>query len=143
MNIIQSLKQHLINQNLQINQPTTLLAIQNFEQKYSVKLPQVFKEYFIFFNGTGDGNFGDEGFSFFSLDEFRPVQQLKWHEDFPYSNCFVFSEYLLWINAYAVKLDEYGNELGIYEICNKNNKVCNNFEEFISAVMKNDFDILP
>jgi hypothetical protein len=41
---------------------------------------------------------------------------------------FVFSEFLLWITAYAVKLDEYGNELGNYEICNIHDKVCHCFE---------------
>lgn len=45
--VIQKLKQHFINQNLRINQPTTLLEIIKFEQKYEVKLPQIFKEYFI------------------------------------------------------------------------------------------------
>ena len=74
--IIEKLKQHFINQNLRINQPTTLLEILKFEQKYEVKLPQIFKEYFILFNGTGEANFSDEGYSFFSLTEFRPTKDL-------------------------------------------------------------------
>ncbi len=45
--VIEKLKQHFINQNLRINQPATLLKIIKFEQKYEVKLPQIFKEYFI------------------------------------------------------------------------------------------------
>ncbi|MDR6540412.1 hypothetical protein ABIC56_000956 [Acinetobacter bereziniae] len=140
--VIQKLKQHFINQNLRINQPTTLLEIIKFEQKYEVKLPQIFKEYFILFNGTGEANFGDEGYSFFSLTEFKPTKDLKGLENFPHANCFVFSEFLLWITAYAVKLDEYGNELGIYEICNTYNKVCNDFEEFILLIMNSDLATL-
>ncbi|EPH37954.1 hypothetical protein L291_4159 [Acinetobacter guillouiae MSP4-18] len=46
------------------------------------------------------------------------------------------------MTAYAVKLDEHGNEFGIYEICNTHNKVCNSFEEFISMMMTNDCDHL-
>jgi hypothetical protein len=140
--VIQKLKQHFINQNIRINQPTTLLETLKFEQKYGVRLPQIFKEYFIFFNGTGEANFGDEGYSFFSLAEFRPVKDLKGIENFPHANCFVFSEFLLWMTAYALKLDEHGNEFGIYEICNTHNKVCNSFEEFISMMMTNDCDHL-
>ena len=46
------------------------------------------------------------------------------------------------MTAYAVKLDEHGNEFGIYEICNTHNKVCNSFEEFILLIMKGDLEIL-
>lgn len=137
MTLIQQLKHHLINQNLKINSPVTLLQVEQFERKYHIKFPEVLKEYFLIFNGTGEANFGDEGFSFFSLDEFRPVQNFKSLEGFKIKNCFVFSEYLLWVSGYAIQLDLNGNDLGVYEICNLQEKVCDGFEEFIRKVIQN------
>lgn len=134
MKIIAELKQHYLQQGLQINKPATQLEIDNFEQIYQVRLPEILKAYFLIFNGTGEANFGDEGFSFFSLDEFKPVQQFEGLEDFPQKNCFVFSEYLLWMSAYAIALDGLGNDLGIYEICNSEQKVFQRFEDFLKEV---------
>jgi len=142
MNIIEEFKEYLLKQNLEIKEPATLIEVEQFEQQYKLKLPQILKAYFTLCNGSGEMNCNNEGFSFFTLAEFRPIKDLKGIENFPHANCFVFSEFLLWMTAYAVKLDEYGNELGIYEICNTHNKVCNSFEEFILLIMKDDLEIL-
>ena len=45
------------------------------------------------------------------------------------------------MTAYAVKLDEHGNEFGIYDICYMHNNVCNSFEGFILLIMKGDLEI--
>lgn len=80
---------------------------------------------------------GDEGFSFFALDEFKPVKHFKGLENFPQKNCFVFSEYLLWMSAYAIQINSIGYDLGIYEVCNSQQKVSNSFEDFFKEVIKN------
>lgn len=141
MTLVQQLKKHCINQNLRVNEPATQLEIEQFEKNHDVKLTDTLKEYFLTFNGTGEGNFCDKGFSFFALNEFKPVIDIEGIDYFKEQNCFVFSEYLLWMEGYAIQLDTDGNDLGIYEICNDKNKVYDSFEDFINEVIQENIDV--
>lgn len=141
MTLVQQLKKHCINQNLRVNEPATQLEIEQFEKNHDVKLTDILKEYFLTFNGTDEGNFCDKGFSFFALNEFKPVIDIEGIDYFKEQNSFVFSEYLLWMEGYAIQLDTDGNDLGIYEICNEKNKVYDSFEDFINDVIQENIDV--
>jgi len=112
--LILKLKQSFIDEGVRINAPASQEEVAAFEKKYAVKLPMILRHYFLAFNGTGEANFGDNGFSFFSLDEFKLVREKimsKTEPDKdPYPNCYVFSEYLCWFWGYAVQLNDEGTD---------------------------------
>ena len=109
--LILQLKQSFIDEGIEVNPPASPEAIAEFEKKYSVKLPEVLKHYFLEFNGTGEANFGNNNFAFFSLDEVKLVREIM-SETEPdkdaYPDCYVFSDYLCWCWGYAVQLDDEG-----------------------------------
>lgn len=148
MSVIQRLKQHFIDDGVEINSPATDEQLIQFQNKYSVELPEDLKEYFLTFNGTGQGNFGDSGYAFFSLEELEPmceVSNLNEEEKIIYSNCFAFSDYMIWCWGYVIKLGRVaeGNDvLSIYLDKPSSLKVANSFSEFVSIYLEYPDDII-
>lgn len=89
-------------------------ALSEFERRYSVQLPEDFRDYLRRANGTGD-DMDDLGFQFWSLDRIKPVEveidQHKPDRDL-YPGCFVFADYLLWCWAYAIQFAGDPAEIG-------------------------------
>lgn len=71
MTIIFELKNKLQKQNISLNKPATWQEVLAFEYKYQLRLSPILRNYFLEFNGTGEGNMADDYFSFFSLAQFR------------------------------------------------------------------------
>ena len=76
MKIICDLKAKLLEQQIVLNAPVTLNDLMRFEYKYQLKLSPILKSYFLQFNGSGERNFANDGFSFFGLHEFKPLTDL-------------------------------------------------------------------
>lgn len=117
--LILQLKQSFIDEGVQINAPASQEEITAFEKKYTVKLPMILRHYFSIFNGTGQGNFGDNGFAFFSIDEVKLVREIM-SETEPdkdaYPDCYVFSDFLCWCWGYAVQLDDEGTDGLVFQV---------------------------
>lgn len=132
----------------------TPYTIQIFEKKYGVKLPQDFSEYFEIVNGM-DGAADNNLFAFYSLDKIETVPDKfrDWHGIPKYSDvlntlykpesCFVFSDYFIHLEAFAIRLDETSNSNHhIYAICGGDYKVvAKSFSEFIDLYIQ-DFNAL-
>ncbi len=148
MNLVQRLKQHFIDDGVEINEPASENEVESFQEKYNVKIPDDLKEYFLTFNGTGQGNFGDSGYAFFSLSEFELIcetSDLTSNEKETYVNCFALSDYMIWCWGYVIRLtaDLGKNEvLSIYLESTPNPKVANSFSEFIALYLDAPDDII-
>jgi hypothetical protein len=148
MSVLQELKQHFIDDGVQINPPVSVEELALFEQKYGVVLPVDLKDYFLLFNGTGQGNFGESGYAFFSLEELEPIcetSDLNEEEKSIYSNCFAFSDYMIWCWGYVVRLNSVAGDnpvFSIYLSSPSDLKVANSFSEFVSIYLANPDDII-
>lgn len=148
MSVLQELKQHFIDDGVQINPPVSVEELALFEQKYGVVLPDDLKDYFLLFNGTGQGNFGESGYAFFSLEELEPIcetSDLNEEEKSIYSNCFAFSDYMIWCWGYVVRLNSVAGDnpvFSIYLSSPSDLKVANSFSEFVSIYLENPDDII-
>lgn len=143
MSIIERLKNSFIRDKVAINTPSSILEVREFEKKYGVKCPDILKEYFLSFNGSGCGNFGANGFAFFSLLEFKPVNEdlgIDSNDQEIYRDYFVFSDYLVWCWGYAVKLDNKGSDGPVVQVADTTvlpRKMANSFSEFIEIYLSN------
>lgn len=140
--LILQLKQSFIDEGVRINAPASHNEIAAFEKKYAVKLPMILRYYFLAFNGTGQGNFGDNGFAFFSLDEFKLVREImrKTEPDKDtYPNCYVFSDVLCWCWGYAVQLNDEGIDGLVFQVSGTQQPPCvisTSFRAFIEDYLK-------
>jgi len=148
MSVFQELKQHFIDDGVQINPPVSKEDLIQFERKYGVALPADLKEYFLLFNGTSQGNFGDSGYAFFSLEELEPIcetSDLNDEEKSIYHNCFAFSDYMIWCWGYVIRLNSVAGDnpvLSIYLSSPSDLKVANSFSEFVSIYLEDPDDII-
>ncbi len=148
MNLVQRLKQHFIDDGVEVNEPASEKEVESFQEKYNVKIPDDLKEYFLTFNGTGQGNFGGSGYAFFSLSEFELIcetSDLASSEKEMYANCFALSDYMIWCWGYVIRLtpDLGKNDvLSIYLESSPNPKVANSFSEFIALYLDAPDDII-
>src|SRR5689334_5036547 len=101
MSLVAKVREGLVAEGVAIGPPITQSEISSFEDKYKVKLSPVLREYFLSFNGTGEGNFGNSGLAFFSLAEFKPVadqlapeepSNVVYQDRYAYPDCFIFSD---------------------------------------------------
>jgi len=117
--LILQLKQSFIDEGVRINAPASQEEIAAFERKYTIKLPMILRHYFLEFNGTGEENFGNNNFAFFSLDEVKLVREIM-SETEPdkdaYPNCYVFSDFLCWCWGYAVQLNDKGIDGLVFQV---------------------------
>jgi len=128
--------------------PATETDILALEERYGIKLSPILREYFLTLNGTGEGNFGEEGFAFFSLQEFKPVsealaptdpQNIVYEDRHAYPGCFVFSDYLLWCWGYAVKVTADGADGAVFIVTASSvpgRQVAESFTEFVLQYLK-------
>ena len=148
MNLAQRLKKHFIDDGVEINEPASEADVDAFQEKYGVVLPDDLKEYFLTFNGTGQGNFGGSGYAFFSLAEFEPICQssdLAAEESEIYRDCFAFSDYMIWCWGYVIRLTSSvgsNDVLSIYLDKPSNLKVANCFSQFIELYLEDPDDII-
>ena len=100
----QRIKDFWTSQELGIRPGVTVDDIRAFERKYSVRLPPDMADYFLTIDGMYDSD--NEGFAFWPLHHLKTVPE----ETVAYSNFddagsyFVFSDYLIWSWAYAIRL---------------------------------------
>lgn len=60
-----------------------------------------------------------------------------------YSNCFVFSDYLVWCWGYAVELDQIGSDGVVYQVAGTpKRKVADSFTEFLKLYLIDSEGIL-
>ena len=147
MQNILKLKQHFLDDGVRINQPATEKEILLFEKLHNILLPNDLKEYFLLFNGTGEGNFGDSGYAFFSLDELKLVvdESSTSDEKEIYKDCFAFSDYMVWCWGYVIKLSETVGDNPVYSIHLEKppkHKVANSFSEFINLYLEDPDDVI-
>ncbi|EFF83031.1 SMI1/KNR4 family protein [Acinetobacter haemolyticus] len=145
MTIIFELKNKLQKQNISLNKPATWQEVLAFEYKYQLRLSPILRNYFLEFNGTGEGNMADDYFSFFSLAQFRLVESISNSnsDKILYSNCFVFSDYLVWCWGYAVELDQIGSDGVVYQVAGTpKRKVADSFTEFLKLYLIDSEGIL-
>jgi len=105
----QSLKNHWLSHNIEINAGVSKAALDSFEAKYSVKLPADLRDYFLWVNGMPAGVVDEALIRFWALEEVKPLS-----EGAPdYSNpqyikkpesVFLLADYSLWAHAYAIHL---------------------------------------
>jgi len=142
MSIFQKLKQHFVDAGVEINNPASPAEIRAFQEKYSVKLPDDLREYFLTFNGTGKGNFGNSGYAFYSLEEFEPLAEtddISENEKVNYSECYSFSDYMMRAWGYAVKLENNKSKNCIYSFGLKkypNHQVAESLSEFVAIYLE-------
>lgn len=144
--LILQLKQSFIDEGVRMNAPASQDEIDAFEKKYAVKLSMILRHYFLAFNGTGEANFGDNGFSFFSLDEFKLVREKIMSKTEPdkdaYPNCYVFSDFLCWCWGYAVQLNDKGIDGLVFQVSGTPPRlISTSFKAFIEDYL-NDSDRL-
>jgi hypothetical protein len=115
-------------------------AIQTFEARYQVRLPEDLRDYFAVVNGTGQYSYVDDnGFCFWSLEEMKPLSEQWPGESFVQGpdSCFLFADHLIWCPAYAIRLSPKsaadGEVLAIYSDNMKfdAHRVVNSFTQFV------------
>ena len=92
-------------------------AINEFQNRHNVVMPEAVCDFFRTTDGTGDDMDND-------MYRFWPLQEVKLVEDeladtengtvyddrYAYPNCFVFADYCIWCWAYAVRLTDDPNQ---------------------------------
>lgn len=99
--------------NIDIRPGVSLDAINRFEQRHNVILPEAVRDYFRTADGMGD-DMDNEMFRFWPIQEVKPVEEvladtengMVYPDRYAYPNCFVFADYCIWCWAYAVRLTD-------------------------------------
>lgn len=109
-NIIgQSLRNHWLSHNVEVNGGVSGVTLESFEQKYGVILPADLRDYFRSVNGMPSGVCDEEFIRFWMLEEVKPLPEgaLDYsnprYVDSPES-LFLFADYSIWAHAYAIRL---------------------------------------
>jgi len=133
--------------------PIDLEAIQSFEQKNDVVLPDGLKEYFKMLNGTGE-EYTDELYEFYSIEKIKKVSEefQEWegvpnHQSLINLNVikdlFVFANFSFNQFVYAIKLSQEETENNeVYILCGEEyKKIANTFSEFLDLYLSNSIEL--
>jgi SMI1 / KNR4 family (SUKH-1) len=126
-----------------IQSPCTETEINAFESRFAVTVPDDLKHFLILANGTSSLVLDNDGYAFWSLNEFKPVssmehqESINWPEDTKKYFCFM--DWLLNSDVFAISL--YPNQSGtnpIIRVFDKSQTVlAQSFTDFVEKYLAN------
>jgi hypothetical protein len=153
MSQFEKLKEKWILEGVDRFNPTSIEALEKFQNDKDVNLPSDFKEYFKFLNGTS-GECTDELYEFYSVDRIKRLpdefngwkgvpnyQALLDLEDV--KDLFVFANYSFNLFAYAIRLsNETSVRNEVYVLCGQDyKKISNTFSEFLDLYLNDSIEL--
>jgi len=122
-------------------------AIQAFEKRYGVRLPNDLRDYFLTVDGM-DAEL-DPGFNrFWPLEMVKPASEEladvnpdRWS----YPNCYVIVDHLIWSFGWAIKLDGTADSGQVVQVTGGTTSkgiIASSFTAFLEMYLENQFSIL-
>jgi hypothetical protein len=148
------IKMYWQSQNLPAAQGCTDAQIRQFEARYKVLLPDDMRDYFLTVNGMVENMYYDQdrnGFSFWPLRKVKTVVEEAGESgnrrlaSQKTESFFVFSDYLCWCWAYAIRLSQNRRESNdvILLCCRNPVKIADSFSQFAEFCMVDDERLYP
>lgn len=125
--------------------PASLAAVVAFEKQYSVTLPDQIRQYFL----VTDGMEADVDTTVAGLRAVRfwPIAEVKLitnevEDPLPYTDCYLFADYLLWSHGYAIHLGQKGVGEVVLVGGPTPRRVAQSFSEFLAKYLDSPDEIL-
>jgi hypothetical protein len=144
MSVGENLKRHWSSHDVEINRGASEGELNSFEAKYGVVLPEDLRDYFLRVNGMPAGVVDDGMIRFWTLEEVKAVPEgAPAYSDSHYvenpSSLFLFADYSIWANAYAIRLGKIALESNEIVIIGYESPVTisQSFAEFVDIYLTN------
>jgi hypothetical protein len=118
-----------------IREGAPLRAIEAFENRYAVILPSDFAEYLQTVDGMNPGETDERLVRFWKLDELRPAHEGRFPVPETFTGYFLFADYPLGEQGYAIRLLLGGNEVVLLG-ARPPTHVAASFSEFLAGYMR-------
>jgi hypothetical protein len=118
----------------------TVSDLTAFEEKYSVRLPSVLRDYFLLVNGTRVGQWGMEDpdlISFWHLDQLHTLRE-EGYATAAGARLFVFADWSLDAWSWVVHVPEASSDTRVYITSDLDNPIASTFEEFLGGYLRRE-----
>jgi hypothetical protein len=144
-----TLLQHWARSSVSLRPPVTRKEIEAFEQRYSIKLPDEIRDYYLAADGFAAPNDQDEnGFCFWPLTRVCPVASYEngrlSTEDT--KDCFLFADYLSECWSYAFCVGSRSLNVGVCIVGTADGRpiwIAQGFSEFVELYVRDDERLYP
>ena len=140
----ESLKQFWLRQNIKLRRGASETELREFEQKYSILLPDDLKDYFSMVDGFDDWGCDENVITFLPLAEVLPSSK-TWALEVPDADSyFAFADYSIKCHLYMICLRNdlsLGNPVFIAYDRNPE-QIAGSFSEFVQGYLADDYKVL-